>query len=179
MDDDRVANSLSELVEQNYALVYRYACRLTGSAADAEDLTQHAFLTAQTKLNQLREPARAKAWLCAIVRNTYLKSLRKRNGTMLLSLDNVAEPADVLPGNAVLDREELQKVLDELPEEFRTTLILFYFQEFSYREIAEQMDVPLGTVMSRLARAKAHLRRRLVAHEPAVSEQGDSHLQHP
>jgi RNA polymerase sigma-70 factor (ECF subfamily) len=170
MDDDRRVRRLSELVEKNYALLYRYACRLTGSAADAEDLTQHAFLTAQAKLDQLREPAHASAWLCAIVRNTYLKSLRKRNGATLVSLDKVAEPTEVIPEDAALDREELQRVLNELPEEFRTTLILFYFEEFSYREIAEQMDVPLGTVMSRLARGKSHLRRRLVSYQPAASE---------
>jgi RNA polymerase sigma-70 factor, ECF subfamily len=55
----------------------------------------------------------------------------------------------------------LQQILNELPEEFRTPVILFYFDELTYREIAEQMNVPIGTVMSRLARGKAHLRRRL------------------
>jgi RNA polymerase sigma-70 factor (ECF subfamily) len=56
---------------------------------------------------------------------------------------------------------ELQKALSELPESFRTPVILFFFEEFSYRDIAEQLDLPMGTVMSRLARAKAYLRRRL------------------
>ncbi len=179
MDDDRCARSLSELVEQNYALLYRYAYRLTGSVADAEDLTQHTFLTAQAKWDQLREPMCAKAWLCAIVRNTYLKSLRRRNGAVLVSLDNIAEPTETFPENAVLDREALQNALNELPEEFRTTLILFYFEEFSYKEIAEQMDVPLGTVMSRLARGKLHLRRRLVSLQPAACEQGAGKSEHP
>ena len=60
-----------------------------------------------------------------------------------------------------IDSEELQQILNELPEEFRTPLILFYFEEFSYREIADQINVPIGTVMSRLARGKGYLRKRL------------------
>jgi RNA polymerase sigma-70 factor (ECF subfamily) len=60
-----------------------------------------------------------------------------------------------------IEAEELQKALNELPEAFRAAVILFYFEEFSYREIAEHLNVPIGTVMSRLARAKAHLRERL------------------
>lgn len=165
--DDRQAANLVELVEQHYALLYRYAFRLTGSAADAEDLTQQAFLTAQRKLEQLREPHRAKAWLCAIVRNTYLKNLRDRPPNPTVSLERTAEPTDESLAEARFEEQELQDALSELPEEHRTPLILFYFEEFSYREIADQMEVPIGTIMSRLARAKSHLRRRLTACEAA------------
>ena len=69
-----------------------------------------------------------------------------------------AEPPDAPPD---IDPGKLQEVLDELDESFRTPLILFYFEDFSYREIADQMDLPIGTVMSRLARAKGYLRGRL------------------
>jgi RNA polymerase sigma-70 factor, ECF subfamily len=69
-----------------------------------------------------------------------------------------------------VDNEKLQQVLGELPEAFRTPIILYYFEDFSYRDIAEQMDLPIGTVMSRLARAKCHLRCRLFpADEMAVA----------
>ena len=60
-----------------------------------------------------------------------------------------------------VEPEELQRALNELPEGFRTPVILFYFEDMSYRDIAEQMDLPIGTVMSRLARAKAYLRAKL------------------
>jgi RNA polymerase sigma-70 factor (ECF subfamily) len=74
----------------------------------------------------------------------------------------VAELPDDLPDELpAIDNEQLQRALDELPELFRTPVILFYFEEFSYRDIAEQMDLPIGTVMSRLARAKATLRQKL------------------
>lgn len=165
--DDRPAANLTDLVEQHYALLYRYAYRLTGSAADAEDLTQQAFLTAQRKLDQLRDADRAKGWLCAIVRNAYLKGLRDQPSTPTISLERTAEPVDDAPAETAVDEQELQDALNELPEEYRTPLILFYFEEFSYKDIAEQMQVPIGTIMSRLARAKSHLRRRLTAMEAA------------
>jgi RNA polymerase sigma-70 factor (ECF subfamily) len=155
---------MQELVEAHYQALYRYAYRLSGSASEAEDLTQEAFCKAQMKLRQLREPAHAKAWLFAILRNVYLHRVRERkhHGSMV-SLDGVPEPADVGPEPLPeVDPAALQKALDELPEGFRTPIILYFFEDFSYKDIAEQLEVPIGTVMSRLARAKAHLRARLL-----------------
>jgi RNA polymerase sigma-70 factor (ECF subfamily) len=169
MDDSRSTPSLSELARLHYALVYRYAYRLCGSAEEAEDLTQQAFLTAHRRLDQLREQESAKAWLCTILRNTFLTRVTTRRLPRMVPLQLVSEPAEELPHNIDVDSDELQQVLNELPEEFRTPLILYYFNEFTYREIAEQMTVPIGTVMSRLARAKSYLRRRLetMQSEPA------------
>jgi RNA polymerase sigma-70 factor (ECF subfamily) len=161
MDESRSTVSLSELACLHYPLVYRYAFRLSGSAEEAEDLTQQTFLIAHRRLEQLRERDSAKAWLCAILRNTFLTRVSSRRSPRMVPLRAVAEPADEIPPDAVVDSDELQQILNEMPEEFRTPLILFYFDEFTYREIAEQMHVPIGTVMSRLARAKAYLRRRL------------------
>jgi RNA polymerase sigma-70 factor (ECF subfamily) len=144
--------------------VYRFAFRLTGSAADAEDVTQQAFLIAQSRLEQLRDETRAGGWLCAIARTTWLKTLRKHAGELLAPLEGTDEPAEDPPDEPI-DGERLQAILNEMPEEFRTPLILFYFDELTYKDIAEHLDIPLGTVMSRLARAKDHLRRRLSALE--------------
>lgn len=167
MDGEPYTPDLTDLVEQHHALLYRYAYRLTGSAADAEDLTQQTFLTAHEKLDQLRDPGLAKSWLCAILRNAFLKSLRGKPNGAVLSMDQVAEPGDDAQIDSLPDEEELQTVINEMAEEFRTPLILFYFGEFSYKEIAQQMDSPIGTVMSRLARAKEYLRRRLASRQPA------------
>ncbi len=163
MHSGPTAQKMTELVEQYHGLLYRYAYRLCGSAADAEDLTQQAYLNAQRRLHLLREPDRAKSWLCAIVRNLYLKSLRERRAEPVGELKElpVVENLPSLPGD--VDAEQLQRSLSELPEAYRTTLVLFYFDEFSYREIAEHLEVPLGTVMSRLARAKTHLKRKLLS----------------
>ncbi|HTI49699.1 MAG TPA: sigma-70 family RNA polymerase sigma factor [Planctomycetaceae bacterium] len=170
---DSRARKLADLVERHYALLYRYAYRLTGSEADAEDLTQQAFLTAQIKWDQLRDENCARSWLFTIVRNGYLKERRTPVSFTSMALDDMAEapgPTD----DADFDGEQLQNVLNDLPEEFRSPLILFYFREFSYKEIAEHMEVPVGTVMSRLARAKAYLRRRLTTPELAATSSSDS-----
>ena len=151
----------AELVERHYRLVYRYTYRLSGSSADADDLTQQTFLTAIGKLAQLREPQRAAGWLCRIARNIFLKSLRPSFNTSV-PIDSLPEPAEPTNPDLEVDSEELQRILMEMPEEFRSAIILFYFQEFSYRDIAEHLDVPIGTVMSRLSRGKAHLRRQLM-----------------
>jgi RNA polymerase sigma-70 factor, ECF subfamily len=152
---------VADLVEQHYDLLYRYAFRLSGSAADAEDLAQQTFLTAQARLSQLRDPQNARAWLCTILRHQYLKTRRPSAGAGRISLDRIPEPTDETPEELLIEPDELQAALDELPEEFRTPIVLFYFGEFSYKEIADQMDMPVGTVMSRLARAKGWLRKRL------------------
>ncbi len=157
----------AELIDAHYEAIYRYAYRLSGSAADAEDLTQEAFGKALGRLPQLRDPERAKAWLFRILRNAYLHKVRDEKRHRVVPLDAVGDlagrPADEVPA---VDPAELQKALDELDEVFRTPIILYYFEDFSYRAIAEQMDLPIGTVMSRLARAKTYLRTRLQAPEP-------------
>ncbi|MBI2805781.1 MAG: sigma-70 family RNA polymerase sigma factor [Planctomycetes bacterium] len=154
--------AIESLVESHYAALYRYAYRLSGAAQEAEDLTQETFCLAQTKLFQLREANRAKAWLFSILRNAYLHKVRTSKQEKQVSLDSIGEIPDRDSERlSDIDAAQLQNALDELPEAFKTPIILFYFEEFSYKEIAEQMDVPLGTVMSRLARAKAFLRQRL------------------
>jgi RNA polymerase sigma-70 factor (ECF subfamily) len=158
------SGGVEQLVAEHYASLYRYAYRLTGSAADAEDLTQDVFCKAQSKQDQLRDPGAARGWLFSILRNAYLHRLRgDRRHVSLDDMGDVPEPLpDPLPP---VEPERLQQALNELPEAFRTPVILYYFEEFSYRDIAGQMEVPLGTVMSRLARAKAFLRGRLLSPE--------------
>jgi RNA polymerase sigma-70 factor, ECF subfamily len=153
---------LAALVRDHHAIAYRYAFRLCGRPAEAEDLTQQAYLIAHRKLDQLREPDRARGWLLSIVRSCFLKSVRKPAATPATDLDfPLDQAADTHPQTDPIDREELAAALDVLPDEFRLVVLMFYFEELSYQQIAEQLDVPLGTVMSRLSRAKAHLRRRL------------------
>ena len=153
--------ALAALVEEHSDLLYRYAYRLCGSATEAEDLTQQTFLAAHRHLDQLREPGRAKSWLCSILRNVYLKQVRSHHTVQVSSLQDVAEPAVEAGIETLVDEEQLQAALLELPEEYRSPVILFYFGELSYKEIADQLAVPIGTVMSRLARGKSYLKKRL------------------
>jgi RNA polymerase sigma-70 factor (ECF subfamily) len=159
---------VQRLVDEHYVALYRYAYRLSGSSADAEDLTQEAFCKAQLNFGQLRDPSRAKPWLFSILRNAYLHRVRADRQQHCVPLDGVGDLAEPLPEPLPdIDPERLQQALNELPEVFRTPIILYYFEDFGYRDIAEQMDLPIGTVMSRLARAKAYLRVRLL--EPDAS----------
>jgi RNA polymerase sigma-70 factor (ECF subfamily) len=155
-----------DLVTQYYEPLYRYAYRLSGSQVDAEDLTQETFLKAQTQFAQLRDPTRAKPWLFAILRNAYLHRVRADKGKASLSLDTIGELPEknesLIPE---VGSEELQQALNNLEEGFRTPLILYFFEDFSYRDISEQMNLPIGTVMSRLNRAKEYLRRVLAPSE--------------
>jgi len=161
---------IQRLVEENWVALYRYAYRLSGSNADAEDLVQDTFCKAQQSLTQLRDPGRARPWLFSILRNAYLHRVRAERSQPCISLEAAGDVAEPLPESLPeVDPEQLQQALNELPEVYRTPIILFYFEEFSYRDIAEQMDLPIGTVMSRLARAKSFLRARLMPSGDAVA----------
>ena len=153
--------SIQRLVDEHLTAVYRYAYRLTGTVQDAEDLTQQVFLLAQQRVGQLREEERARGWLFAILRNAFLKMAQRNDpvaaANLGLNLDTFAAASE--PDGAV-DSRALQAAIDALPPEFRLVVVMFYFEDCSYREIAAKLDLPIGTVMSRLARAKRHLRKR-------------------
>ena len=114
-------NAVAELVERHYEMLYRYAYRLSGSAADAEDLVQETFVRAQAKLDQVRDAQRVSAWLFSILRNLYLQRLRSERQAVIVPLEDVVEPceepSDPLPE---IDQELLQAALNELPESFRS-----------------------------------------------------------
>src|SRR5487761_179870 len=153
---------IAQLVADHHAAVFRYAYRLTGAMCDAEDLTQQTFLAAHLNFDQLREPEHGQGWLFAILRSCYLRLCRQRRpiAAANLELDLNTIPAKQ-PEELAVDADELQRAIDELPDEFKLVVLLFYFEGCSYREIAEKLSVPTGTVMSRLSRAKARLRGRL------------------
>ncbi|HUT13883.1 MAG TPA: sigma-70 family RNA polymerase sigma factor [Thermoguttaceae bacterium] len=162
MADERTRTDVTRLVTDHHRAVYAYAYRLTGSVADAEDLSQEVFLAAQQKLGQLRKIESARSWLFTILRNCFLK-LRQRQrpvpaANLQLNIDSI--PAEV-PEEPEIDQQRLQEAVNQLSDSFRVVLVMFYFEECSYREIAERLDLPIGTVMSRLARAKGHLRSML------------------
>jgi RNA polymerase sigma-70 factor (ECF subfamily) len=158
-DDTRL--NIADLVQRYHAELYRYAYRLSGSQADAEDLTQQVFLTAQVRGHQLRDERHVRSWLFTILRNTYLKMVRRPSPVSAASLDLDLNGVPAAMAETPVDRERLQAALDNLPPEFKIPVLMFYFEGCSYHEIAQQLGVPDGTVMSRLSRAKAYLRRKL------------------
>jgi RNA polymerase sigma-70 factor (ECF subfamily) len=149
---------IGDFVRLHSDRLYRIAYRLTGKADVAEDLVQEAFLDAHRNLHQLRSNDSALAWLVSILRRRRVKWLKGAARLPTVSLEAVDVAADVPDPPAVVDQEELSLALERLPDEFREPLILFYFEDLKYREIAEALETPIGTVMSRLARGKAMLR---------------------
>lgn len=174
MAEDRAALDIVHLVAAHHQVVYRYAYRLTGSTADAEDLTQQVFLQAQEKLSQLRQAESARSWLLAIARNQFLRDCDKRKPLLAGDLQSEAQRVSVDSADEAIDREALQAALNELPPHYRLVVTMFYFDDCPYREIAERLGVPIGTVMSRLARAKEHLRAKLSEKDAATSARTDA-----
>jgi RNA polymerase sigma-70 factor, ECF subfamily len=163
-----------DLVRQYHAVVYRYAYRLTLSVADAEDLAQQTFLVAQQRLSQVRQPEKVERWLLAVLRSCFLKEYRKRIPTPVedLEMEMDVQRSESGPGERV-DREQLDQALAELPDSFRLVLTMHYFEDLAYKEIARQLGIPIGTVMSRLSRAKRHLRRYLECRQTVSGRTAD------
>ncbi len=140
-------------VHEHHRLLFGLAYWWSGSRSDAEELTQEAFFQAYSSRHTLRDAKAAKAWLVSILRHTFLRTLRKQRNSNEVPLDD----ADQLAGT---DRSlnpdvlALHKAIRQLDERYQLPVVLFYFQELSYKEIAEALDLPMGTVMSRLSRGR-------------------------
>jgi len=152
--------------------VFNMALRLSGNRYDAEDLTQETFAIAFRKLHQLKDEQRCKFWLLSILRNIFLRGREKCRPELLdvqsdedyvTVLENLAGEGN--PEEILLDKsaaQEVQAILGGLPEKYQTPLILFYTEEWSYQEIAEGLELPMGTVMSRIGRGRELLKKGLL-----------------
>jgi RNA polymerase sigma-70 factor (ECF subfamily) len=151
------------LVARFYAPLYQFAFSLTRSEPDACDLTQQTFTIWATKGHQLRDASKVKTWLFTTLHREYLALRRRQTRFPHFDLETAADelPA-VLPASA--NRLDAAKALDALArvdEPFQAPVALFYLQDCSYNEIAEILNVPLGTVKSRLARGLGQLQHLL------------------
>ena len=157
-----------EVVLPHLDAAYNLARWLAGNEHDAEDIVQEAFLRAFRFMGGFRG-GNSRSWLLTIVRNTAYTWLRKNHGPPVVYLgeDELAEIEDpaALGGDVALlrnaDAGRLRAALEQLPVEFREALVLRELEGLSYKEIAEVADVPIGTIMSRLARARKQLQELL------------------
>jgi RNA polymerase sigma factor (sigma-70 family) len=145
--------------------LYRFAYSLAGNADDACELTQEAYYRLLSNDRQLRDPTRIKAWLFTTLYRVFLGQKRRSTRFPHLTISSVEHELPVLTPEMVneIDGLLVMESLLEIDEHHRTPLALFYLQNLSYREIAEILDVPIGTVMSRLSRGKVALRDHLAA----------------
>jgi len=164
--------NLNAIADRWYEPLYRFALSLCRNPDDALDLTQSAFYKLAAKTNEIRDPSKAKSWLFSVVHRAYIDQYRHANRFPKTAIDAVPEPCEITharPGDSA-DGEILLQAISALNDRFRAPLILFYFNCFSYKEIAKTLDLPIGTVMSRLRRAKDQLREQLETAPQAEAE---------
>ena len=165
-----------ELAYKHARDIYNSALRMTRDRDDAEDLAQDTLTKAFASFHQFRPGTNFRAWLFRILTNTYINVYRRRRrGPDFVALDeitaNQAAKAQDGPGSrefrpedavfADLPAEEVQGALDELPEAFRIVVILSDIEQLAYKEIAQMLRIPIGTVRSRLFRGRRRLRNAL------------------
>jgi RNA polymerase sigma-70 factor (ECF subfamily) len=160
------AATFEELAMPLFDQLYNFACWLTQDRTEAEDLVQETYVKALRGFSSFQSGTNFRAWIYRILRNTFLTSRSGLRATAMIPLD--AEDADELPAGpetpeTVLisnsEQQLVQGALDTLPVHFREILLLCETEEMSYQEISETLSIPIGTVMSRLSRARKALRK--------------------
>ncbi|MBO0831916.1 MAG: sigma-70 family RNA polymerase sigma factor [Actinobacteria bacterium] len=172
--DARFERDVTPLIAQ----LYPAALRMTRNQSDAEDLVQETLAKAYSAFHQFRPGTNLRAWLHRILSNTFINSYRKKRREPVQDLGaNLQDEAllgsdPLLPSARSAEVEALERIGDseilqalrELPTEFRAAIYLADIEGYPYREIAEIMDTPIGTVMSRIHRGRTKLRERLAKH---------------
>lgn len=174
-------NAFAREAMQYAPQLYSTALRMTHNAQDAEDLVQETYLRAYRAFASFEEGTNLRAWLFRIMTNTYINMYRKKQRQVKeedygeiedlflyrrlrwFDTDAVAESAES-EMMALFPEDAVRHALDELPEEYRVPVLLADVQGFSYKEIAEMLDVPIGTVMSRLHRGRKMMQKLLYAY---------------
>ena len=164
----------SQAALEHIDALYGYAVTLTRDANEAEDLVQETYLRAAGASNRPDENA-LKGWLFVIMRNAWLNQLRHVNsGPRFVDLDVNEQPVETANNPHVvylrkLEREQVRKAIESLPETYREIIVLRDIEGFTYQEIATVLHCPAGTVMSRLGRARGKLRTLLSSWHSALS----------
>ena len=154
------ADHFEAIVCEHYEPLFRFAMSLTRAESDAGDLTQQTFHVWATKGHQLSDISKVKTWLFTTLHREFLKARRKHGRFSHLLLEEVADQLPVLSTEAAnhADWREVLLALAKLDEIYQAPVALFYLDDHSYKDIALILDVPLGTVKSRIARGIGQLR---------------------
>lgn len=164
-----------ELVDAHYAGLYRFALSMCRRQATAEDLVQQTFLQWARKGTSLRDTTKVKSWLFTTLYREWLSISRKEKRFEVVEFNaeiHAGAECDASSDPGPVDNATLRKALEQLEASFRAPLVLFYMKELSYKQIAEILEVPIGTVMSRLSRGKDMLRKLLQPHRESDGMQG-------
>jgi RNA polymerase sigma-70 factor (ECF subfamily) len=158
------APDFEQIVDAHYAALYRFGLSLARSDSAAADLTQQTFYLWALRGHQLRDAGKVKSWLFTTLYREFLGLYRRESRFPQADLEGeMAElPAESVSIADAIDGATAMAALQRIDEVYRAPLTLFYLEEFSYREIADVLRIPAGTVMSRLSRGKALLRKLLM-----------------
>jgi RNA polymerase sigma-70 factor (ECF subfamily) len=167
--EDQPLAGFEELAMPLFDSLYNFARWLTHNSNDAEDLVQETYLKALRGFGSFQRGTNFRAWIFQILRNTFLSSRSKLDQRMTVAMDSEedfpAQPAtSPTPESVLIERsgnDAVRCALEQLPVIFREVILLCDVEDASYREIAEILSIPIGTVMSRLARARKALRQAL------------------
>lgn len=153
-------NEFEQLVDAHYQALYRFGYSLAKTPERASDLVQQTFVKWAEKGHQLKDRSKAKSWLFTTLYREHLSAARRSTKFPERDLEEAEFqlPANQADADRKLDAKRAVGLLGQLDETFRAPLALFFLQEHSYKEIAETLDIPMGTVMSRISRGKKQLR---------------------
>ncbi|HUJ71432.1 MAG TPA: RNA polymerase sigma factor [Verrucomicrobiae bacterium] len=148
-------------MQKYYRGLYQFAFSLTRKEAEASDLTQQTFYVWATKGHQLRDASKVKTWLFSTLHHEFLKSRRRQARFPHVDLARVDDEIPTVSPTIVnqLDGDTVLQALARVEEIYQAPLALFYLEDYSYKEIAEILEVPIGTVQSRIARGRAEIRK--------------------
>jgi RNA polymerase sigma-70 factor (ECF subfamily) len=168
-DHQQGAPDFQALVDAHYGPLYRFAMSLTRTEADASDLVQDTFLTWAAKGHQLKDVTKVKSWLFTTLHRRFLEVQRRSTRFPELELGEVeGDLPNIEPALAdELDAHALVELLGRVDPQFQAAVALFYLEDYSYNEIAAILEVPLGTVKSRIARGLTQLRALVAEHSRA------------
>jgi RNA polymerase sigma-70 factor (ECF subfamily) len=169
--DDQPLAGFEELAIPLFDALYNFARWLAHDSNDAEDLVQETYLKALRSFASFQSGTNFRAWIFRILRNTFLSSCSKLERRMTLAMDSEENGPELAvdtetPETILMNRfssELVQRAIDDLPVHYREPLLLCEVEEMSYQEIAEILSIPMGTVMSRLARARGAIRQSLTS----------------
>lgn len=175
MDSD----DFEQIVGQHYEPLYRFALSLTHTEADACDLTQQTFYIWATKGHQLRDRSKVKTWLFTTLHREFLSIRKKAVRFPHVELIDTSEDLPTISPETVstLDAARVLEFLGQIQEPYRAALSLFYLEDYSYKEIADILEVPLGTIRSRISRGVAQLQQSILLGTAAKSQRATSALQ--
>jgi len=159
------------LVSRYYRALYQFAFSLTRSEAEACDLTQQTFYVWATKGHQLRDASKVKTWLFTTLHHEFLKTRRRQTRFPHYELEQMDHELPTISPSTVdqLDAGTVVEALGRVDELYQAPVALFYLEEHSYKEIAEILEVPIGTVQSRISRGKAQLQQ-ILMNEIAIKD---------